>query len=144
MLCHYKDILALTDKEPTWFDEHGVPRFCDMHPSNLANIYATEAIFYIIACQSCGARYNVAESLSVHDILRMIETMSEEERASFKSEEVTLKDKLKDIDRFLFYGDPPCWECSAGATMSSDTIRIISYWKRDKQDWVLQDPSTYL
>jgi hypothetical protein len=29
---HYDDILDRIDEPPTWFDDYGVPRFCEFSP----------------------------------------------------------------------------------------------------------------
>jgi len=53
----YNDILELTDREPVWWTEDGVPRFCEFHPDDASNIYATEVVLLEIACQECGRRF---------------------------------------------------------------------------------------
>jgi hypothetical protein len=41
----------------------------------------------------------------------------------------------------LAYGDPPNIQCCpAGPTMSSDTVRVLQYWRRTALDWT-RDPS---
>jgi len=42
MLQHYEDILSRIAEPPRWFDEQGVPRYCEFAPHCIANIYADE------------------------------------------------------------------------------------------------------
>jgi len=48
MNTYYGDILELTDKQPQWFDENAVPRFCTFSTQKLAYIYAKEAALALI------------------------------------------------------------------------------------------------
>lgn len=106
---HYKDIRDLTDKEPEWWDENGVPRYCEFYPSRITDIYKKECALCLIACQGCGRRFRVALSESL--------TM---ERLSISN----LIDK-----RQLHYGDPPNMECCpSGPTINSIMIRVVEYW----------------
>jgi len=114
---NYQDILENIDKEPSWFDENAVPRFCSFSTSALANIYAQEAALVLIKCQACETEFKVAFS------------------------ELNMKEKLWDgldkvcnisdfiLDKTLHYGDPPNIECcAAGPTMGSVAIRVLEYW----------------
>ena len=121
MLHDFKDILALTDKEPQWFDENGVPRFCKFHPRHAPNIYANEAVLYLIACQSCEQTFRVAQSLSFSDEYMRAHR---EHRKPYK-----IKDFIK--KGWLHYGDPPCFGC-AGGTMNCDDLKVLEYWAKDK------------
>jgi hypothetical protein len=40
MLQHYEDILSRIAEPPRWFDEQGVPRYCEFAPHRIANIHA--------------------------------------------------------------------------------------------------------
>ena len=111
MLPSYKDI---TDKlgEPIWFDKHGVPRYCEFHPSRVG-VYARLVLYFKIGCQSCDAKWKVAVDHS---------------KASLQG--YRLMENSVDI---FHYGDPPIYghdaDCSAGATMNSVPIQVISLWK---------------
>lgn len=118
----YKDILDRIPYAPTWFDDHGVPRYCAMHPDKLG-VYDDEAVFYRIRCQACGEEFNVGQGSSFLSGRRMRE----------------------EFERGLdpYYGDPPrhvdrrtgSTRC-AGDTMVSDTIGILAYWQREHGgDW---------
>jgi len=112
----YKDI---RDKlgEATWYDENAVPRYCEFSPKEFADIYAREGILFEIACQRCGYRFEVAMStgpLDRYDVEALIKA------------------------QLLHYGDPPNIECCyAGPTMPSEPIRVLQFWKRnrDTHDW---------
>lgn len=107
---HYKDIRALTSEPPLWFDEDGVPRYCEFSHGECANIYAREVVLLMIACQNCGAVYEVCLSQNgkVHG-------------------QPTLASQIKDGS--IGYGDPPNMGCcAAGPTMSCMNLRVLQYW----------------
>lgn len=114
----YDDIKSLTKVKPYWYDDNGVPRYCEPHPDHLPNIYCNRAVFIRISCQSCGQKFIV--SISQHN---------------------NLLDKVK-VDLpfeigWLDYGDPPIHNC-VGDSMSSESIELISAWirnKRTKYEW---------
>ena len=60
MLQHYEDILSRIAEPPRWFDEQGVPRYCEFAPDRIANIHARECALLAIECQSCGRPFIVA------------------------------------------------------------------------------------
>lgn len=118
----YSDILELTDKQPIWFDEYAVPRFCAFSP-DCVDIYADEVVLFLIRCQSCGHEFSVIACQGGFDV-----------QISSYAEAITEKE--------LHYGDPPnigC--CSAGPTMNSEPVRVLEYWRRaSKQQAWQRDP----
>jgi len=120
----YKDIIALADGEPpVWWDDNGVPRFCEFHPSQLPNIYADEAALVMIGCQACGQKFPV--SFSCDRISRLMASGSPPR---------SLKESI--LAGNIHYGDPPntgC--CAAGATMNCDDLFVIQYWSRPSHEW---------
>lgn len=115
----YADIRDLILMAPFWFDEYAVPRYCEFHPSQLANIYASDAALAEIECQNCRTRFKVAFSRS------HIEDFLGDDRA-------TLQTRVS--DQSLHYGDPPnigC--CPSGPTMNSDMRRVLEFWTRRKE-----------
>jgi hypothetical protein len=111
----YDDIRSKIAMEPTWYDEHSVPRYCDFAPERTANIYTDEAALVLIACQSCTQHFRVAMTYRP-------------ERPSSIAEAIKLK--------VLEYGDPPntgC--CESGASMTSQAMMVLEYWKRDNFEW---------
>lgn len=110
---HYADILrlaGLAHEQPRWFDEDGVPRFCDFSPHETANIYAKHAVLLLIACQSCGTEFEVC----LTDRMRS---------------EPSLANLVEDDE--IHYGDPPNMRCCpAGPTMNSIPIRVLEFWQR--------------
>lgn len=120
MLLHYQDILALTDKPPLWWDDHGVPRWCEFTP-NETGIYCDEAVLFLIRCQFCHREFQVGVGVtSMEQVMR--------ERASLAS-------AIKDGS--LHYGDPPNVDCCPGGSSSNcEDLRVLQYWKREKFDWV--------
>jgi hypothetical protein len=117
MYCGYKDIRERISEPPKWFDENAVPRYCDFHPHEAADIYANEAALCVIACQNCGVRFKVCFAWNNFDMVRNIPRLSER------------------MDS-LHYGDPPNADCCcAGATMNSEMVGCIEFWSRASFDW---------
>jgi hypothetical protein len=119
MLESYNDIRSRIPEQPKWHDEHGVPRYDDFHPSLSPNVYAAEVLLYEIACQNCDARYLVEENWNAYDLLSIISGKPTP----------ALSDRVR--RQAVHYGDPPCWECGAGATMNCLDIRTVQFWTRD-------------
>lgn len=121
---YYEDIRqAVGDKEPLWYDEHGVPRYAAFHPRLCADIYAREAALLIVKCQSCGKAFLVADSWGSFDQMRGLKPLSERIAA----------DEWE-------YGDPPNARCCpAGPTMNSIPHSCAQFWRRESHEWV-QDP----
>lgn len=120
----YEDIRALTSAAPQWWDENGVPRYCEFHPKHIADIYADEAVLVTIACQSCHHKFPVAFSCSktgrIMDAVRLDIQVTDSP---------TLRQMIE--NRSLHYGDPPNINCcSSGATMNCDDLFVVSYWHR--------------
>ena len=116
----YNDICSLINREPTWFDEYGVPRYAPFGPRLCANIYVDEAALVEVACQSCGRLFHVAHS------------------AQRRHGNVAAAIRARELD----YGDPPnvgC--CLAGATMNSVPHRVIEYWARSSVMVWSRDPA---
>lgn len=104
----YSDIRSRISEQPRWFDEAGVPRYCEFAHDQTNFIYADTAVLLEIACQSCGRRFKVCLSewyLSRSSLAEAVQ------------------------NRSIHYGDPPnvgC--CPAGPTMSSDSLRVLEFW----------------
>lgn len=109
---NYVDIYSRIPESPKWYDENGVPRYSGFCPEDVADIYACEAALFLIECQGCGRQFTVA--------------ISEDRFLSGK-----IADSIQ--DSCLTYGDPPnvgC--CRVGASMTTETLRVLEYWKRLK------------
>jgi hypothetical protein len=121
MYRRYDDILSRIAEEPTWFDEHAVPRYCEFAPDQIANIYATEAALAEVSCQGCQRVYRVAFS-----------------DQDFPAG--TIADRIR--SRTLRFGDPPnaCDDsCMSGASMTSESRKVIEYWKRHDPKYTRHD-----
>ena len=117
MKAKYEDIRKRIKEEPKWFDSNGVPRYDKFHPKLCPNIYAEEVILMEIECQWCGKRFFVELHWDVSDkIFRNVKPLKE-----------CVKEKKE-----ICYGDPPIHHCT-GDTMTSDSIRIVEFWERDKK-----------
>jgi hypothetical protein len=121
MKSHYADILALTDRPPTWWDEHGVPRYAEFHPTKCSDIYAKEAVLIGVRCQSCHAPFAVAITARAAD-------------KTIPAKQVMLCDQI--AAKTLSYGDPPNRDCCpAGPTMSSSPQMVLAYWRCEHFAW---------
>ena len=118
MLESYDDIRSKIAEQPQWWDENGVPRYCEFEPSRCANIYAREAVLFVVTCQGCGKAFHVAQS-----------------RDDMETHRLDGRTILTDIGNCdIHYGDPPnvaC--CPAGPTMSSEPRYVIGYWRKNKE-----------
>ena len=131
MLTHYEDILSRIAEPPRWFDEHGVPRYCEFAPQHIANIYADECALLAIECQSCGRPFNVAIDAA------MANRMASKESAEWR----TLADVIRSHD--IHYGDPPNVNCcGVGHTQNSIPRRVLEYWERIQETAI--DPASGL
>lgn len=120
---HYKDIRALAgDREPVWFDEYAVPRYCPFSTSVKARIYADRVALVLIRCQNCGHEFKVC--FSSDQFMRLHEPAS------------TLWEGV--LEGWIHYGDPPNIECCpAGPTMNSEAIAVLEAWEREPHwTWV--------
>ena len=116
----YLDLRAEREDEPKWFDEYGVPRWCDFEPDAVNDIYANEVALIEIACQSCGRTYLMALSWNYGD------------------NQVSLTDRLTERPDIVHCGDAPCWpenrQC-AGSTMNCEDLRVVEFWRRRSSGW---------
>jgi hypothetical protein len=104
MFQNYEDILSRIAEPPRWFDEEGVPRYCEFAPHRIANIYADECALLAIECQSCGRPFVVA-----------LDAAAANRRTFKRSEEWrTLADIIRSHE--IHYGDPPTWTAAGSGT----------------------------
>lgn len=128
----YGDILSRIAETPRWWDENGVPRFDDFHPTAIPDIYANEAVLYRVRCQQCGRAFDVADSWSWgRAVVGQVGPITTERlQASRLSSRVPAGR--------LSYGDPPRHggeECSAGDSMTSEAVLVLQFWRREGLDW---------
>lgn len=115
----YTDITRLIAQQPKWHDEHAVPRYCDFHPNQLANIYAAEAALALITCQACQTAFHVA--VSETNALHLMWDPKTKEKTALLSDLIAAQT--------LTYGDPPNTQCGdAGPSMSSVPVCVLEYW----------------
>ena len=127
MLPNYEDILSRIAEPPRWFDEQGVPRYCDFAPRRIANIYARECALVAIECQSCGRPFIVALDTGTANS-NVISSPGHE--PPWRS--------LAEIIRShqIEYRDPPNVECcGVGAMQTSITRRVLEYWERIQETY---------
>lgn len=138
---HYNDITDRIGSKPKWWDEHAVPRYCDFHPDQTANIYANEVVLLLIACQDCGHEFPVCMSQSRGEMaMRAYNILVEkhmrkptDEEFSGQMERWSLASQIETDT--IHYGDPPnaCPpSCCAGSTMNSIPLRVLQYWRHKK------------
>lgn len=111
MLQIYEDIKSRIGKAPAWYDEEGVPRYCEFDPDRVNNIYAKEVILLLIECQNCCEKFKVAMSNGTMVIHKV--------------------GKFKDWD-YIHYGDPPRHSDHLGGTMNCIDLKILQYWEQNK------------
>lgn len=127
MFRHYEDILSRIAEPPRWFDELGVPRYCEFAPGQIADIYARECALLAIECQSCRHPFLVAVNQATanqRDLSRMRGQTSGRDLASI----------IRSHD--IHYGDPPnvgC--CEEGLTQNTIPRRVVEYWRRVGRGW---------
>ena len=122
MIPDYDDILSRIPEPPLWWDAHGVPRWCEFHPTASSNTYAREVALLRIACQGCGREFDAEIN------------WWEQSRHwnGDRMEPLSTPARLKE----LHYGDPPnvgC--CPAGHTMNCIDLRILQFWSRERSKW---------
>jgi hypothetical protein len=144
----YSDIRDRIDGEPMWFDERGVPRYCEFGPLETADIYADEALLMQIECQSCGQEFLVCLSSSkmgrYRQALLGAALDAKREGRTLTDEDVSVEWERNSLARSVaagavHYGDPPNADCClAGASMNSVPQRVVEFWRRDEKlhDWV--------
>ena len=114
----YPDIHGLTDEDPIWYDEGGVPRYVAFFPDLCPSVYARWVVLLRIACSGCDQQFLV----EMHG------------GGAFGWSP----------DRFgeLHYGDPPRHpgphdHGCVGDTMNCDDLEVVEVWgKSDKNlEW---------
>lgn len=130
----YADIRSRIATEPLWWDEHAVPRYEPFVPGLCADIYADEAVLYLIECAACGRRFKVVQSYSKCSALSNSGYM-DNFRETGKMQDHPLADEIR--HGTLHYGDPPnaCEERCAGSTMNCNDIAALQYWHKVDMEW---------
>ena len=120
----YPDLLALSNTEPLWYTEDGVPRFAPFEPNLSGDIHADEAVLLLIECQNCGNEFRVC--LSTSAIGRMLGAVT----GVLTADALRLSGKIQRCA--IHYGDPPISSdcCGVGSTMNSVPKRVLEYWTR--------------
>lgn len=140
MLPSYEDITSRIPEPPAWWSSGGVPRYVEFTPKHASSIYADEVALLLIACQGCGAYYDVELSWSRFD-----SSLNGGGKVPSLAERITTK--------MIHYGDPPrggC--CGAGPTMNSIPVKVLQFWKKENHAWVrdpaleieIEDPEEYM
>lgn len=151
MLQSYDDILAIAAeaRRPIgWWDENGVPRFAPHHPNHCPDIYATEVVLLLIACQACLRPFRVQMSWSMSGaFLGRVKAASAVKSATGIELDIAKMPALDKSslagqvrDGIIHYGDPPHHECS-GVSMNCHDVRVLEFWSRNRpvtgaHDWM--------
>lgn len=117
MRADYADITGKLGA-PRWWDEVCAPRYLRFRPEDCNDIYAEEAMLIEIRCQACGRTFLVAETWNAFGDANghpRLSALVEHGHAD--------------------WGDPPRHDC-VGDTMSSESIRVVEFWKRVLFDWM--------
>lgn len=130
MLRSYEDITSAIAQPPKWYDENGVPRYCEFSINNLG-VYIKYALYGVIACQNCGQEFNVGMGYDHYEICTHLQSQDE-----LSNQACVFENKIEDLVNGFGYGDPPRHSspsglACAGQTMSSVEIAITQVWSRD-------------
>lgn len=117
MHADYADIISRLG-EPLWWDEVCAPRYEPFKPEDCNNIYAQEAMLIEIRCQDCGRPFLVADTWDTFDQIQG--------RA---------RPSAHAAHGHAEWGDPPRHGC-VGDTMTSESVRIVEFWKNEALGWV--------
>ncbi len=118
---HYDDLLALTDRKPSFFQQSGVPRWSAFQAGDSTSPYTVDCAIVEIACQMCDMRFHVLMESGSRDKQTVLQRIH---------------------DRTLAFRDPPnvgC--CRGGASTTSETVRVLEYWAREETFHWKRDPS---
>lgn len=137
MLADYQDIRRLIEREPLWWDVHGVPRYLPHSPKLASDIYCDEVALLTVACQSCRQEFKVQIthkrlSAAAYAWAKQVpEGPAQQERfALITSGLLAHEVRTKEIH----YGDPPRHDngghCSSGDTMNVIDLRVEEFWTR--------------
>lgn len=115
MLNNFKDITSRIKDPILWYDSNGVPRYDKFHPTLCPDIYANEAVLYLIKCQVCNKLFTVASTYN-----------------PWACNPKTIYLQIR--DKSLHFGDPPSHDCS-GDTMNCEDIKVLEYWYVENLNW---------
>lgn len=108
---------------PKWYDEHGVPRVAEFHPSR-CDVYVDYVALLEVECQACGRLFRVAQSVNV----------TEERIARGDVKWQPVLPSRDDVGSF-HYGDPPMHyhlgERCIGDSMNTLPRRVLQFWHRN-------------
>jgi hypothetical protein len=122
----YSDLRELINREPTWWDENGVPRWCEHHPDRAPDIYCRDVALLEIACQSCGRLFKVQ---MMGNPMTEFMRYGPSKMIGGRYDEYPLAKAI--TDGSIHYGDPPNIDCCpGGATMNCEDLRVLEYWRR--------------
>lgn len=125
----YDDIRQLAGSAaPLWYDENGVPRYCRHHPHASPDIYAREVVLLRIACQGCGAKFDVQMTWGPMDLFKL---RPDDPAGPHDPATPALANAIRNGQ--IHYGDPPnagC--CASGPTMNCNDLRVLEYWRQSK------------
>jgi hypothetical protein len=136
----YADIRDKISAAPSWWDEHGVPRYCVFTPLESADIYATACILLEIECQGCATPFKVCMSesqMSLYKGALLGLAISKEEinEESVKAEIASSRLENRVPRGAIHYGDPPNADCCpAGSVMNSIPVRVLEFWRQERQE----------
>lgn len=124
MLRAYQDIRSRIHDPILWWDDNGVPRYCEFRPQE-CGVYDVVVALIEVGCQACRQPFRVAVTFAESSLKRL-------------GERYTLP-TAGDIGSF-HYGDPPSHShdgvgCT-GNTMLSESIRVLEFWQSDWCKWV--------
>jgi hypothetical protein len=122
MLRDYEDIRSRITDPILWWDDNGVPRYCEFDPSR-CGIYDAVAALIEVACQACGKGFLAAVTYDRRTLQELGDAYQRPTPGHVGS---------------FHYGDPPAHRsegCAAGDTMNVESVRVLQFWEREAGEW---------
>lgn len=120
MLRSYDDIHSRITDPVQWWDDNGVPRYCEFRP-DACGVYDQAVALVEVACQMCQQRFAVA--------------MARDDGAVRGND--YKRPSNGDLGSFR-YGDPPSHGTPGcvGNSMTVESVRVLEFWEREKFNWI--------
>jgi hypothetical protein len=127
----YSDIRKRINKEPLWYDAHGVPRYEKFSPKLTSDIYSQEVLLIEILCQDCGKGFYVEINWGGASFL--LHPESYRDRIMKHKKELKRRREKKTVWHQIHYGDPPRHGGCTGETMNCIDRRILRFYRRSRE-----------
>lgn len=120
MLRDYEDIRSRISDPVLWWDDNGVPRYCEFQPQK-CGVYDIVVALVEVACQACLERFRVAVTFDQTSV------RERGDRYAIPT--------AGDVGSF-HYRDPPSHNECVGNTMNVEAVRVLEFWERVDFKWI--------